>query len=153
VINLTWTDNSNNEDGFQIDRSTSSDFAANLVTSSVGANIRSFSSTGLAAGTTYYYRVRATSASLGNSTNSNTASATTQGTTTGTAVTSFTLINADTDQDIMTMTEGMTISLSSLPTRNLNIRANVSGIVESVRFNIDGTIKTENTPPYALYGD
>ena len=54
-INLSWTDNSSNEAGFRIERSpdgvTWSDIA------SVGANIASYSNTGLSAGTTYYYRV------------------------------------------------------------------------------------------------
>ena len=76
-INLSWTDNANNESGFYIDRATNSGFTANLVTSSVGANVTTLSATGLAAGTTYYFRVRAYNGS-GSSANTNTASATTQ---------------------------------------------------------------------------
>ncbi|RYU74628.1 hypothetical protein EWM57_20380, partial [Hymenobacter persicinus] len=41
----------------------------------------------------------------------------------GETVTSFTLVNADTDQDIQTLAPGAVINLSTLPTRNLNIRA------------------------------
>src|SRR2546430_212325 len=56
-INLTWTDNANNEEGFTIDRST--DNSSFFRIASVGANATSYSDTGLAAGTTFYYRVRA----------------------------------------------------------------------------------------------
>jgi len=66
-INLTWTDNSSNETGFQIDRATNSGFTANLVTSTVAANATSTSITGLLAGTTYYFRVRAVSGQSGSS--------------------------------------------------------------------------------------
>jgi phosphodiesterase/alkaline phosphatase D-like protein len=77
-INLSWTDNSNNETGFKIDQATSSDFTQNLTTVTVGANVTTYNATGLSASTTYYYRVRATNAS-GDSTNTSTANATTQG--------------------------------------------------------------------------
>ena len=76
-INLAWTDNASNETGFAIDRATNSTFGSGLVTSTVGAGVTSFQATGLAASTTYYFRVRATN-SAGGSANSNTASATTQ---------------------------------------------------------------------------
>jgi hypothetical protein len=74
-INLTWTDNSNNETGFRIERSTDGTnftFLANAAT-----NATSYPDTGLAAATKYYYRVQA----IGSPTNSafsNVASATTQ---------------------------------------------------------------------------
>ena len=71
------------------------------------------------------------------------------------AVTSFTLINADTDKDIMTLSNGSTINLANLPTRNLNVRANVGGTVESIRFALDSNsnFRTESSAPYALAGD
>jgi len=75
-INLSWTDNSSNETGFKIDRATDSGLTANLVTSTVGANVRTYQATGLTASTTYYFRVRATNTN-GNSANTATASATT----------------------------------------------------------------------------
>jgi len=42
-----------------------------------------------------------------------------------------------------------------LPTRNLSVRANVSGSPGSVRFSYDGTVnyQTENVAPYAIKGD
>lgn len=84
-INLAWTDNSTNETGFAIDRATSSTFSSGLATSTVGAGVTSFQATGLAASTTYYFRVRATN-SAGSSANSNTASAATQAGSTATTI-------------------------------------------------------------------
>ncbi|RYY95376.1 MAG: T9SS type A sorting domain-containing protein, partial [Chitinophagaceae bacterium] len=73
------------------------------------------------------------------------------------ALASFTLINADTDQDILTISNGATLNLATLPTRNLNIRANTSPTaVGSVVFNLSGTeqrSQTETSAPYALFGD
>lgn len=74
TINLSWTDNSNNETGFDIERSTDNVNWAALLT--VGSNSQSYGNTGLAASTTYYYRVRAKN-SAGNSAYSNVANATT----------------------------------------------------------------------------
>jgi Fibronectin type III domain len=74
-INLAWTDNSNNESNFVVKRSnTSGGPYTNIAT--LGANVTSYSNTGLAGNTTYYYVVEATG-SGGNSGNSNQASATT----------------------------------------------------------------------------
>jgi hypothetical protein len=75
---------------------------------------------------------------------------------TGPGIIGFTLINADTDQAIDTIDDGETIDLSSLPTMNLNIRADTSaGPIESVRFGFDGNAnyRVENIPPYALFSD
>jgi subtilisin family serine protease len=74
-INLSWVDNSNNETGFYIERKTGSGGTYAQI-GSVGAGVRSYASTGLTAGTTYYYRVRAYNGS-GNSGYSNEAYATT----------------------------------------------------------------------------
>ncbi len=56
-INLSWTDKSNNEDGFRIERRTESGSFA-FVTN-VAAGTASYGDTGLQATTVYYYRVRA----------------------------------------------------------------------------------------------
>jgi autotransporter-associated beta strand protein len=73
-INLTWGDNSTNETSFLIESSTNNiDFTQ---VGSVGAGVTAYQDTGLAANTTYYYRVRASNLS-GNSAYSNVASATT----------------------------------------------------------------------------
>lgn len=75
-INLTWTDNSNNETSFKIERFTDGVNFGQIAT--VGANVTSYSNTGLSSSTTYYYRVRSGNAA-GDSAYSNTANATTQG--------------------------------------------------------------------------
>lgn len=76
-INLGWTDNSDNESGFEIDRATNASFSSDLVTTVAGSNSTSYHSTNLLASTVYYFRVRAVN-SEGGSGYSNTASATTQ---------------------------------------------------------------------------
>lgn len=96
-INLTWTDNASNpnsETGFKIDRATNETFTAGLSTVATGANATSYSVNGLAAGTTYYFRVRSTNAA-GDSAHSNTAGATT----TSTATSTF-YLNLSTGNDI-----------------------------------------------------
>ena len=74
-IGLTWTDNSNNETGFKIERSTSATGTFSLIATN-SANITNYSDTGLSAGTAYYYRVRSTN-SAGDSANTAVATATT----------------------------------------------------------------------------
>ena len=54
---LSWIDGSTDESGFNIERSTDGVNYLPLVT--VGANVTSYTNTGLTANTTYYYRVRA----------------------------------------------------------------------------------------------
>ena len=76
TINLGWTDNSSNEDGFYIERSTCSTYSCGpftLVATSV-ANVTGWQIAGHAAGTVYSYRVRAFN-TAGSSNNSNTATA------------------------------------------------------------------------------
>jgi hypothetical protein len=71
-------------------------------------------------------------------------------------VTGFTLINADTDQPIMPLTNGATINLVTLPTDKLNIRADTNpAMVGSVRFAYDSNsnYRTEDMAPYTLAGD
>ena len=71
-INLAWTDTSANEDGFKIERSNNGSSWSQIAT--VGPNTTTYSSTGLSANKTYYYRVRAYNM-LGNSAYSANASA------------------------------------------------------------------------------
>ena len=74
-INLTWQDNSANEDSFKIERKKGA--AGEYVQAGVAAaNSKSFSDKNLAAGTEYFYRVRAVNAG-GHSDYSNSANATT----------------------------------------------------------------------------
>jgi len=73
-INLTWNDNSDNEQGFNIERSTNTGEFTQVA--SVGVGATSYNDNGLSAGTTYRYRVSAHNTS-GTSGYSNQASATT----------------------------------------------------------------------------
>jgi hypothetical protein len=57
-IKLVWTDNSNNESGFKIERKKGTATTWTIV-KTVGANVTSFTNTSLTTGATYTYRVRA----------------------------------------------------------------------------------------------
>ncbi|RJQ22793.1 MAG: fibronectin type III domain-containing protein [Nitrospiraceae bacterium] len=74
-INLSWTDNSNNEAGFKIERKAGIGGTYTQI-ASVGADVTAYPDTGLTAGTAYYYRVRAYN-SFGDSAYSNEANAAT----------------------------------------------------------------------------
>lgn len=69
-INLTWSDNATGESGFHLDRKASLGGAWQATGANIGANSTSYNDTSLSAGTIYYYRIRAFSAS-GDSANSN----------------------------------------------------------------------------------
>jgi len=75
-IILTWTDNANNENGFEIERCSGSTCTNFAQIATVGATVQTYSDTGLSRSTTYRYRVRAYN-TAGNSSYSNIASATT----------------------------------------------------------------------------
>lgn len=72
-IALSWADNSTDEVGFKIERKTGAGGSWSEITT-IAANAVAFANTGLAAGTTYFYRVKSYNGS-GNSAVSNTASA------------------------------------------------------------------------------
>ena len=57
-LNLTWKDNSTNETGFEIYRSTSSSGTYNIVATAAAGAI-AYTDTALNASTTYYYKIRA----------------------------------------------------------------------------------------------
>jgi len=67
----------------------------------------------------------------------------------------FTLINATSDNDVIPLRNGNT--LTARYSMNVNIRANTAnGNVESIRFMLSGPNtfnRTENDPPYALFGN
>jgi hypothetical protein len=70
------------------------------------------------------------------------------------AVVSFTLMDADTDQALFEVTDGMVLNLDALPP-SLNVRADtVPPQVGSVGYEYNGDIgRTENIAPYSLGGD
>ena len=77
-VDLTWTDRSNNETGFSIERAPDVAGVAGTYAevATVGANVATYSNTGLTAGTRYWYRVAAYN-TAGNSAYSNVVNATT----------------------------------------------------------------------------
>jgi len=74
-VNLTWTDNSSNENGFKIERKTGTSGSYSLVYTTA-SNATGWLNTGMSAGTTYYYRIYAYNGA-GNSGYSSEATATT----------------------------------------------------------------------------
>jgi hypothetical protein len=73
------------------------------------------------------------------------------------AVSGFTLVNAQTGEDIRELKQGGVINLATLPSQQLNIRANTTpGVVGGVVFDLSGAETrqhTENLLPYAMFGD
>ncbi len=58
-INLTWTDSATTEEGFKIERCSGAGCSDFVQIATVGANVTTYSNTGLTASTGYSYRVRA----------------------------------------------------------------------------------------------
>ncbi|QNF35502.1 Ig-like domain-containing protein [Adhaeribacter swui] len=72
-------------------------------------------------------------------------------------VISFNLINANSDQPILNLTDGAVLNLATLPTRKLNIQAvtnpeNVGSVVLQLSGRVNRK-KKENAAPYALYSE
>ncbi len=70
TASLAWIANSSNQTGYYLDRSTNAAFTQNLVTQTLPATPAQFVDTGLTAGASYFYRIRAFN-SAGASNNSN----------------------------------------------------------------------------------
>jgi hypothetical protein len=70
------------------------------------------------------------------------------------AITSFTLVNADTNQDIMTLSDNQTVDVTTLPTQNVTIRANTSAapLPGSVRYTLNENTNyvTDNLWPFNI---
>ena len=58
AIDLTWSDNADNEDGFKIERKIGASGVYSEI-ATVGSNVESYHDSGLAAHTEYFYRIRA----------------------------------------------------------------------------------------------
>jgi hypothetical protein len=82
---------------------------------------------------------------------------TTTTTTSGQSVTSFRLVNSATEKEVLTITNGQTISLSALGITKCNIRAITNPeTLGSVKFELSGAQSKnsyDNKSPYALMGD
>ena len=71
-------------------------------------------------------------------------------------VSSFTLVNADTEKDVLTIKNGSIISLSAISGYKLNIRANAGTKFGCVRFELTGPqtrSSKDNAFPYTIMGD
>lgn len=62
AVNLQWTDNSNNETGFRVERSVTTDSNFQAL-GNISANTTVFSDNTIEAGRKYYYRVKAVNSS------------------------------------------------------------------------------------------
>jgi len=70
-----------------------------------------------------------------------------------TTVETFTVINANTQQDIMTLPNGATIDPARLGATNLTLRANLDSAQGSVTLQYDsGATNTKTKPPYTAFG-
>jgi hypothetical protein len=81
---------------------------------------------------------------------------TTPTTPTGMSVTDFKLVNSATENDVMSITDGQTISLSLLKLSKINIRAVATTDAKSVKFALSGQQSksyTDGAAPFALHGD
>jgi hypothetical protein len=75
---------------------------------------------------------------------------------TGLSVSDFKLVNSATEKDVVSITNGQTISLSALNLTKANIRAVASSTATSVKFELSGTqskTSTDVAAPFALHGD
>ncbi|WP_247233362.1 PKD domain-containing protein [Telluribacter sp. SYSU D00476] len=151
---VTLTSSANDPDGSISSHGWTQQSGPNTATL-VNANGATLTASGLVAGT-YVFRLTVTDNQGATAYDEasvivNPAPSTTQ------QVVSFTLMNADTEQPIRNLTAGDVLDLNSLPTRNLNIRANTNpSRVGSVKFVMSGKLsrtQTETGFPYALFGD
>ena len=71
------------------------------------------------------------------------------------AIKKLILVNADNDQDIQPIYDGAIVNIDAIGTRNLAVRAETTGSVESVKFEINSGAYTriDNEPPYTLVGE
>jgi len=119
AIDLSWTDNSDNEDGFKIYRGISSTYV-NQHIATVGNNVTTYQDSGLSPSTRYYYRVYAYNSS-GNSSGYASGDATTPGEGKYTLTTSAWPSNGGTvtkDPDQSEYTPGTQVTLTA--TENAN---------------------------------
>jgi hypothetical protein len=116
-LTLLWSDNNSNESGFKIERSATGAAPWSQI-ETVGANVTTYTNSGLTCGTPYYYRVRAYTGSnnsgYSNVTTANTASCTP--TPTNTPTNTLTPTPTDTPTNTATPTPTNTPTLTPTPT-------------------------------------
>jgi len=158
-IKLDWTDNAKSETGFEVQYSKVYDFR-NPTTVPVpgGANVHTFTVTGLSTSNWYYFRVRAVGR-LNSPYTHSIKLKTFRNAPLLPTVTGFVMVDADTNQIVLGLADGQQLSksgiLASLGIKNFSIQAQVSGPVQSVRFGYQGksNFKLQNIAPYSLFGD
>lgn len=70
------------------------------------------------------------------------------------SISSFTLVDAGTNQDVQGLSDGDTLYIDQLPQSTFNVRANANPErVGSVKFQALGQSRVENVFPYAMLGD
>jgi hypothetical protein len=143
-INLSWTDNSNNETGFKVERSKYGTRFNQIAAR--GANVTTYSNIGLAASTTWYYRVRAYNGG-GNSDYSNVASATTLPNPTPTPTPTPTpALSGLTYNGGTPFVDGTSLIRGT----SYTVTAHANTNTQSVVFNRDGGVKTDSVTPFDL---
>ena len=146
-LQLTWADNSQNEDGFDIERKVGTT-GAFLALTTVDANQRSYTDANLSNGTTYCYRVRAFN-EAGGSPYSNEACATTSASAPTTPSPPLPPPSPTTNTISTNIANGAVLSGSAVIWT-----AVPSGVPVRVEFFIDGTLgTTELQSPYQFNGD
>jgi hypothetical protein len=149
-IDLTWSDNSVNEDGFTIERSTDGASFDEIVT--LNANVTAYSDIGLAPATTYYYRIQSYNTG-GTSSFSNTVNTTTPAlaapppniatispnTGSGAGGTAITLNGSG-------FVSGATVLIGGFPAMNVNV-ANSTTITASTPAHVAGPVDVVVTNP------
>jgi len=142
-LQLSWVDNSDNEDGFHIERKVGTNGIFSFV-AAVGPNTTSYTDDNLASNTTYCYRLNAFN-DVGISAYTNEAC----GTTSGGASAPPTPPVPSSNTVVTNITDGAVLSGSSVIWT-----ATPSGSPVRVEFFIDGTLSwTENASPYQFNGD
>src|SRR5262245_18996618 len=142
-LQLSWVDNSDNEDGFHIERKVGTNGIFSLL-AAVGPNITSYTDDNLASNTTYCYRLNAFN-DIGISAYTNEAC----GTTSGGASPPPTPPAPSSNTVVTNITDGAVLSGTSVVWT-----ATPSGSPVRVEFFIDGALSgTEYVAPYQFNGD
>jgi hypothetical protein len=129
-VNLAWTDNSTDETGFRIQRST--DGATWATVTDTADNATSYSDTGLTAETTYYYRVRA----LGEEANSAYTASASDTTEVFNGTSSFTSAPTGTNRSNITIEAGYQFTMASTVTITRLGRKYVTGNSQNHRVRV-----------------